>query len=179
MKNFLNKYKFSSHSGIAPIFVLLFIFAFLGLLLGLDYGYVYFLNRCGDTPLGTCITQSSKINEEKTSQATEKKTLVTAKGSFSVKKYGITVLMSFPLEGGAVTGKVSGTCDATVTGTYKGGDSGAISGKVVGSCSPFFVPIPAKATFTGTVNNQQKTVPITGTGGAAGFSGSGSITLTY
>jgi hypothetical protein len=177
MKKFL-KYNLSSQVGVAPIILLLFILAFLGLLLGIDYGYVYYLNRCGDSPINECLTDSTK-KAEKLPESAEKKTLITAKGSFSYKKYSVEISMIVPLGGGIVNGRVDGDCSGTVSGTYSGGDNGAISGNIFGSCSPFFVPIPARATFSGTVNQQQKIVPITGSGGAAGFSGSGSITLTY
>lgn len=178
MRNLFRKYDFSSQSGIAPIIVLLFIFAFLGLLIGLDYGYVYYLEKCGDSPINTCLADSSKKTEEQ-SQPIEKKTLITATGDFSVKNYGVTISMTFPLEGGIVTGNVKGDCNGTIRGTYKGGDNGIISGNIFGSCTLLFVPVPAKASFSGNVNQQQKIIPIEGNGGAAGFSGSGSITLTY
>jgi hypothetical protein len=178
MKNLFRKYDFSSQSGIAPIMVLLIIFIFLGLLIGLDYGYIYYLEKCGDAPLNTCIIDSSKKTGEQ-SQSAEKKTLITATGNFSYKKYGVTISMTFPQDGGSVSGSAKGDCGGTVRGVYKGGDNGIISGNISGSCTLFFVPIPAKASFSGKVIQQQKIVPIEGNGGAAGFSGSGSMTLTY
>jgi len=179
MKGLLKKYDFSSQSGIAPIIVLLFILLFLGLLIGFDYGYVYYLEKCGDSPINTCLADSSKKTDEQSPQSTEKKTPITATGSFSVKNYGVTISMTFPLEGGTVNGNVNGDCNGTVRGSYKGGDNGIISGNIFGKCTVFFVPIPAKASFSGNVNQQQKTIFIEGNGGAAGFSGSGSMTLTY
>jgi hypothetical protein len=167
----------SSQSGMSLIIVLVYILLFLGLLLGIDYGYIYFSELCGDTPIGTCFTESPKKSQNQFSN--QKETPVTATGSFTYKTYSVTVSMTFPMEGGFVSGTVDGDCKGKVSGTYKGGSFGPISGTIYGSCSPFFVPIPAKATFEGAVNQENNTVPINGTGGAAGFSGSGSITLTY
>ena len=178
MNRLLDKHHFSQ-SGIAGIF---FLFIFLLLLLGIDLGYVYFLEKCGDTPIGTCLADDVTDEIKKTTSdltPTPVLTPVTAVGSFSVKNYSVSVSLNFPLEGGPVTGKVSGDCSASVTGQYSGGDNGAITGQVFGSCSPFFIPVPAKATFSGTVNQNQKIVPISGTGSAAGISGSGSLTLTF
>lgn len=179
MKRLLEKYKYSSETGIAGIFFLIMILA---ILLGLDFGYVYFYEKCGNTPLGACLSedvtdefQNSVLNPTPTPSQPP----ITAVGSFTVKNYSVYVTLNFPSEGGQVTGKVTGDCSASVSGEYSGGDNGTISGQVFGSCSPFFVPIPAKATFSGTVNQEQKIVPISGTGSAAGISGSGSLTLTF
>jgi len=169
----------SSQSGIAGIFFLIIILA---LLLGLDFGYVYFLEKCGDTPIGTCLSADVTDEFQKSVSAptpTPALPPITAVGSLIVKNYSVSITLNFPSEGGPVTGKVTGDCSASVTGEYSGGDNGTISGQVFGSCSPFFVPIPAKATFSGTVDQGQKIVPISGTGSAAGISGSGSLTLTF
>jgi hypothetical protein len=161
----------------APVVLILLIFIFLiGLILGIDYGYIFYLEKCGDTPVAECINKKDKAADADTVQ---KQTVVTAKGSVSKGNYSALITLTFPLEGGGVSGEVAGDCNGTITGTYKGGDNGTINGNVFGSCSPFFVPIPAKATFSGTVNQQTKTIPISGGGSAAGFSGSGSTTLTY
>jgi hypothetical protein len=179
MTRLLDKYHYSSQSGIVGIF---FLFIFLLLLLGADFGYVYFLEKCGDTPIGTCLSDDVTDEFQKSISAPTPTPIlppITAVGSFTVKKYTVYVTLNFPSQGGPVTGKVTGSCSASVTGEYSGGNNGEISGQVFGSCSPFFVPIPAKATFFGTVDQEQKIVPISGTGSAAGISGSGSLTLTF
>jgi len=178
MKKLLEKYDSSSQSGIVGIFLLLLIFA---ILLGLDFGYVHFYEKCGDTPISTCLAddvtdqfQKSVMNPSPTPALPP----VTASGSLTIKSYSVFVTLNFPSEGGPVTGQVTGDCSGSVSGQYSG-DSGTISGQVFGSCSPFFVPIPAKATFSGTVDQENKLIPISGTGSAAGISGSGSLTLTF
>ena len=108
-----------------------------------------------------------------------KQTPVTARGTISKDKYSVNITLHFMLEGGSVTGEFSGTCEGNISGHYDGGEGGAISGTAAGSCDPFLVPIPASGTFSGTVDAQNKTIPLTGTGSAAGFSGSGSLTLTF
>lgn len=170
---------YENQSGITAIGLLLLLLLVFGGMLGGLFGYSWYLQECGDAPIGACIEQIRKGDEAIVNTADDTQTMVTATGSFSVKSYGITLALTFPLEGGAVAGKVTGDCRARVTGNYEGEETGVISGTVFGSCNPFFVPVPGKATFSGTVNQQSKTVAITGTGSVAGFSGSGLMTLTY
>lgn len=106
-------------------------------------------------------------------------TPVTARGTFSKGNYNVNVVLNFNLEGGIVSGEFSGDCSGNISGNYDGQDNGVITGKAVGSCDPFLVPIPASATFSGTVNHQQKSIPITGSGTAVGVSGSGSLVLSF
>ena len=63
--------------------------------------------------------------------------------------------MTIPLDGGNVTGTVTGTCDGMVKGTFTGKQNGVISGKLTGACSPFFVNIPSSAEFSGVVNKTE------------------------
>jgi len=173
----LDKHRFSQ-SGIAGIVFLIIILA---ILLGLDFGYVYFLEKCGDTPIGACL--SNDITQEFDKSVSSPTPIpsqppITAIGSFTLKNYSVLVTLNFSPQGGPVSGKVTGDCSASVSGQYSA-DAGTISGQVFGSCSPFFVPIPAKATFSGTVDQDNKIIPISGTGSAAGISGFGSLTLTF
>jgi len=103
----------------------------------------------------------------------------TATGIYSFKGYSVNMTLNIPLEGGAVTGSVSGTCDGKIKGTFDGKNNGAISGKMSGTCDPFFVNIPASATFGGIVNKDGKVVPISFDGKATGYSHSGSMSLSY
>jgi hypothetical protein len=166
-------------SGLTAIGLLLIILLIFGGLFGGLFGYSWYLEECGDAPIGVCVDQITKGDEAVEETASGEQTVVTATGSFSVKSYGVTLALTFPLEGGAVTGNVSGNCSGNVTGNYEGEETGVISGKVFGSCDPFFVPVPGKATFSGNVNQQSSIVSISGSGSAAGFSGSGSMTLNY
>ncbi len=179
IKFLFNQSNFSSQRGMAPIVLLLFLFILLGLFIGADYAYIYYLTQCGDESISTCFNESKEKSEEKSDETIKEKISVQATGSFTYKNYGVSLSITFPLEGGAVTGSVDGDCSGSVSGNYSGGDNGTISGTIFGSCSPFFVPVPAKGTFSGTVNQQQQTIPINATGSAAGFSGSGSLVLTY
>jgi hypothetical protein len=154
--------------GMAPILsFFLVLLIIIGLLIGMDFAYIAYLNQCGDEPLGECL--SSQHTEELEIET------VTATGSIEVQGYQVNITMNIPLDGGGVTGSFFGDCSGQITGEYAGG----LQGKAFGSCNPFLVPIPAKASFTGSVNRELKTVPISGSGSAAGFSGSGSLTLQY
>ena len=96
-------------------------------------------------------------------------------GTYGGEERSVTVSISFPLKGGEVTGSFSGDCDGNIKGTFAGGNGGVISGNAKGSCA--FV-LPASSEFSGTVNQTSKTVPVSGHGSAAGFSGEGSLTLS-
>ncbi|NMC36036.1 hypothetical protein GYA49_03240 [Candidatus Beckwithbacteria bacterium] len=161
----------TSQAGIAPVLIIILI---LVLLVGADFTYAGILSKCGDQAINECLGLS-----ETQEQVEPEGEVVVATGSFAYKKYSVSISMNIPLEGGVVIGNFSGDCDGQISGSYKGGDGGTISGNVTGSCAPLLVPIPAKGTFTGVVWQEQKTVPLTATGGAAGFSGSGSLTLSY
>lgn len=166
-------YMHNKQSGIAGIFVMfLVLLIIIAGIIGLDLGYIGYITRCGDVPIGECLkaTPTPTPNPE---------TSVVAVGTFSAKGYGVTITMNVPLEGGAVSGSFSGDCQGKVSGTYNGHDNGIISGKAYGSCNPFSLPVPASATFTGNVNKSGETIDISGQGSAAGFSGSGSLTLTF
>jgi hypothetical protein len=153
-------------AGFAGIIILLIILLFLLGIIGADFGYVNY-------------TRQQNIYPTVTPYPGQKQTPVTAHGSITKSKYTVNIELNFMLEGGSVTGTFSGACDGTISGDYDGKDGGTISGKAVGSCDPFFVPIPASGTFSGNVFPQQKTIPVTGTGTAGGFSGEGSLTFTF
>ncbi len=130
----------------------------------------YHFSHCDGMDLFDCMLHGTE-DEELEEGA------VTATGVYSYKGYDVTITMNIPLSGGKVTGTVSGTCDGTVSGTF--GGSGPISGTLSGACDPFFVNIPAGATFNGSVNKAGKTVPISFAGKGGGITHDGSMTLTY
>lgn len=103
----------------------------------------------------------------------------TATGTYTYQDYSVTLVLHIPLEGGAVTGTISGACDGTAKGTYNGQDNGAITGTISGACDPFFVKVPASATYNGVVNKGTKAVPISFTGQGAGVTHDGSMSLSY
>ena len=174
LKNLSNSRFLSSQSGIAAIAVLFILFIILGLLIGADYGYIALTGYCENVPTMECI---SGTKPNKPAEPAQKQTVIVATGNISGDKYNVTVTMNIPVEGGAVTGTFSGTCDGKISGTAT--KDGAISGEAFGSCSLVVVPVPARGEFDGTVIPQTKSVPIMGTGTAMGISKSGSITLTY
>jgi len=105
---------------------------------------------------------------------------VTATGVYTYKDYSATLTLTIPLEGGAVTGRISGTCDGVVTkASFDGKDYGVITGSMRGTCDPFFVKIPATGSFSGTVNKSAKTVPLRILGSGGGVEKSDSMSLTY
>ena len=164
---YLTKVNLSHQSGLAGILLLLLIlFVLIGSFVAFDFGYVAYQEQKNIYP-----TPSPFPGQVQTP--------VVAHGSFNKGKYNVDITMNFNLEGGAVSGSFSGDCSGNISGTYDGKDGGVISGTAVGSCDPLIVPIPASATFSGTVSRQQKNIPITGTGSAAGVSGSGSLVLTF
>lgn len=103
---------------------------------------------------------------------------VTATGTYTYNDYSVDVTANIPLEGGAVTGSISGTCSGKVKGNYNN-QTGVISGAMSGACSPFIVNVPASAEYAGTVNKSAKTVPISFTGKGAGITHEGSMSLSY
>jgi|GEM_PF-5010107 hypothetical protein len=163
--------------GMSPLGILFLIVILILFLLLCDEAYILNVACKGSNDALTCalnmLTDSS--SEQPPPQGSVTASGVIA-GEFQGESHSVTVHMTFPLEGGAVTGNFSGDCEGTLSGTFAGGNGGAISGSGNGSCA--FV-IPASGTFSGSVNTSGKTVNINGTGSAAGQSQSGSLTLTY
>lgn len=178
MKSFRFFKTYSYQSGVTTLGALLFVIAFFLVLFGIDLGVVEYFNYCGDEQIDDCIAGRNKTSQQPAAETAAARPPIIAHGSFSYKNYSVTVTMNIPSDGGAVVGKAAGDCNAKITGTFSGGDGGVIKGKAFGSCSPFFVPIPAHAEFTGSINRIQKTVPISGTADAFGIKKSGSTTLT-
>lgn len=131
----------------------------------------YYLGHCGDEELLECLMDRTEDEEPEGA--------VTATSEYSYKDYPVTVTANIPLEGGVVTGSISGTCDGKLKGTFSGKNNGVISGTLVGGCSPFIANIPASAEFSGVVNKDSKQVPISFTGKGAGLTHQGSMTLSY
>ncbi len=104
---------------------------------------------------------------------------VVATGTYEFKGNSVNITANIPLDGGNVTGTVSGSCDGSIKATYSGQNNGVVSGTMMGRCDPFFVKIPASAEFSGTVNKTAKTVPFRFSGKGRGFNREGSMTLMY
>lgn len=163
----------SKASGCSPIMFFGILFVIIAFIFGINFGFGSYSANCGDMPLFDCISDIMAEDEE------EATNVVTATGPYSYKDYSITMTAQIPLEGGEVTGSVSGDCSGKVTGTYNGENGGSITGKLAGACNVFFVNVPAKATFSGVVNKDSKTVPITFQGSGGGFSHEDSMSLAY
>ena len=170
MQSYLNRNKLNKRQGIVGVSLLAYFLIFLTLLVGVDLVYIFLSEKCINTGVIECLFNSA---EEEVQEEVE---LIEATGSFGYKDYSVSVSLIIPLEGGKITGSATGDCSGSIVGTYEGGAGGAISGEGKGSCAIFF---PASGTFSGTVDANTKTVPIEGTGNLAGYSGSGSITLSY
>src|SRR3990167_1695508 len=160
----------TSHKGIGcGLMTFIIMVVIILFIIGGNFLFGTYSENCGDIPLFDCISDIMAEDEEAGQD------VVTATGPYSYKDYSITMTEQVPLEGGEVTGSVTGDCNGKVTGTYDGADGGSISGKMAGSCSLFFVNVPASATFGGVVNKESKTVPISFHGSGGGFSHEDSI----
>jgi hypothetical protein len=148
--------------------------SFLGLLLLLIL--VFFgLNLLDDEPSEVTSQETIQPTAESENKPEETKNMITATGSYSYDKYSVDVSLTFPLEGGAVSGSFSGDCDGNITGNYAGGDGGAINGQGSGRC---FIPA-ISGSFSGTVNQSKKSVPINAKGSVIGVTKSINMTLSY
>lgn len=141
------------------------------LLVGSNEAVGYYFSRCQNIEILECLFGGLDEPEPEGSAVTT--------GTYEYKGYTVNITTNIPLDGGSVTGSVSGTCEGQVTGTYDGRNNGVISGKMMGACSPFFINVPASADFSGSVNKSGKTVPFHFTGNGAGITHEGSMTLTY
>lgn len=84
-----------------------------------------------------------------------------ANRSVSYDGYTVALSLAVPKNGGKIYGSLSGDCTGTITGNYAGGNNGAIKGELDGNCQAFFIQIPIKSTFDGTVDKDTKTAQLT------------------
>lgn len=162
--------------GMSPLGLLFILIIFIFLLFLFDQAFI--LNsQCNDSDSVMECALDILLGSDDEGQPQEGSVTATGviSGEYGGENRSVSVSMHIPLAGGEVTGSFSGDCDGTIKGTYAGG-GGSIRGSGKGSCA--FV-IPASGNFSGTVNESSKTVPVRGSGSAAGFSGEGSLTLTY
>ncbi len=164
----------SSEAGGCAVSALIFLLIVAGIILGVNFGIGMYGRNCGDEPIFKCLDEM--FSDEKPA---EQKGTVTAKGVYTHEQGSANMTLKIPLEGGAVTGTVTGDCGGKVTGSYNGKDKVGISGKFAGVCTVFLVNVPASATWGGIVNEESKTVPISFTGSGGGFSHSDSMSLSY
>jgi hypothetical protein len=170
LHRFFNKVERGS-GGLGFLFIL---FLIIIMIFCIDLGYIFLTEKCMDEDIVECV--SGLMDEEEAPPEGAVTATGAISGEFNDETHTVTVSMSFPLEGGAVTGSFTGDCEGSIKGTYAGGDGGAISGKGSGKCA--FV-VPASGEFNGTVSHGGKTVNINGTGRALGQEKSGSLTLSY
>jgi len=157
--------------GILLIFILILILLFCG-----DLAFIFISENCIDENPFVCLIGMLSEDEEEEKPEGSVTATGTISGEYDGENKSVTVTLTFPLEGGVVTGSFSGECDGNIKGKFAGGNGGAISGTGKGKCAWI---LPASGNFSGTVNTSSKTVPIHGSGSAAGFSGEGDLTLTY
>lgn len=158
-------------SGCSPMMFLIILLILGAMIFGGNAAVGFWAMECGDLDPIECVQEIAEEEEEAEG--------VTATGPYSYKDYSITMTANIPLEGGTVTGTISGDCSGKVTGSFDGANNGTISGNLNGACNPFFVNIPASATFSGVVNKDSKIVPISFEGSGGGFLHEGSMTLSY
>lgn len=166
-----------SERGMSPfglLFLIIFLIIFLFMI---DQGFIMH-SQCKEADDVMDCALDILLGSDEEEQAPEGSVTATGvvSGEFKGENHSVTITLNIPLEGGNVTGSFDGDCDGTIKGTYAGGDGGAISGEANGKCAYVF---PASGSFSGTVNQASKTVPVRGSGKAVGFSKEGSLTLTY
>jgi len=157
--------------GILLIFILILILIFCG-----DLAFIFISENCIDESIFTCLMGMLGEDEEEEAQEGSVTATGVISGEYDGDTKSVTVTLTFPLEGGAVTGGFEGDCDGNIKGTFVGGNGGAISGTGKGKCAWI---LPASGSFSGRVDTSSKTVPIHGKGSVPGFSGEGDLTLTY
>ena len=174
MKSLKPVTKLAGQSGASLLFILFIILLVLLVFFGIDQAYIFVKEDCQDESMDACF--GMLLHGDQTQMPADAvRATGSVSGDWGGEKRTLNVSMQIPLSGGGVTGSFSGDCSGKIKGRFSAGD-GTISGTGEGSCG--FI-IPASGSFSGSVNEADRTVPISGSGSAAGFSGSGSITLEY
>lgn len=161
----------SSKNGFSTLRLVIFLAAFFLLVLIGDLIYIYYSVRCGNASPFVCFktSQISPISNNS----------VLAKGYYVYKNNYIEIILNVPLSGGKVSGSFSGICRGVISGEFEGRDGGVISGIGHGSCSPYLIPIPVSADFTGNADFKDKAFPVNIIARFPWFSENGSLTLNF
>lgn len=78
--------------------------------------------------------------------------IITTTGSFSYLGQGVNYTLSFPKNGGDVTGSFDGLCNGSANGNYTGGDGGHVEGNVSGECVVLgFIKQPVDVKYWGNI----------------------------
>ncbi|EKD80203.1 MAG: hypothetical protein ACD_40C00179G0004 [uncultured bacterium] len=102
------------------------------------------------------------LDSVSTPATTPKPILIKGMGSVTIEGASSNINLTFPKEGGAISGTVSGFCHGSISGTFEKSSSKA-SGTLKGVC----MLISATGTFDGSINLDTKT----GTGSLSGSGG--------
>lgn len=163
--------------GCGPLAIIVIVLVIIAAIFGINEGIEAYSLKCqGDESIWDCLLRRE---EEESLTEDQKNSVVTASGPYTYDDYSVSLTMKIPLSGGPVTGSISGACAGSVKASFSGQNNGVISGKITGVCNPFYVNVPASATFNGIVNKDSKTVPIRFTGKGAGITHEGSMVLAY
>lgn len=104
--------------------------------------------------------------------------MVKGVGTITIDGKSTKINVSFPKDGGVITGTASGYCKGNIDGTFDK-TTGNASGKVEGTCTHWSVTFPASGTFTGLVSIDSKIGegPFSGSGGQYTRNGTWKITI--
>lgn len=163
--------KSSGGLGCGPILAVIIIILIVLVIGGNFVMGAYFENCFEDENPAECIFSMAEEPEEEGT--------VAATGDYTYEGHSVTVTANIPLDGGNVTGSISGTCDGKLKGNFDGQNNGVITGNITGACSPFVINVPASAEFSGTVNKDGKVVLIGFTGRGPGITHEGQMSLSY
>jgi hypothetical protein len=125
--------------------------------------------------------QQTQYREERNTENNDdkQKNIIYAHDSLSAVGQTVSIDMNFPRKGGVVTGKVTGACNGNIRGGYSGGTTGTLSGTVKVVCPIIWGSFNGNGSFTGNVNLDNSTSPMTYHVTGNGVDQSGTTTFTF
>ena len=132
------------------------------------------LDATGATQINPADGSVTSQLQSPTPTTTPKPILMKGFGSVTIEGASSNINMTFPKEGGAISGTVSGFCHGSISGTFEKSSS-KTSGTLKGTC----MLIPATGTFDGSISIDTKTGSgsLNGSGGQHTKSGTWKITI--
>lgn len=103
--------------------------------------------------------ETTSVTSQVTTQSTQ--TMMTKTGEMEMFGQKVRYTLSFPKEGGDITGKFDGSCEGVVTGVYSGEETNDINGKLSGNCLLGIVEQPLEVNYTGKANLGEGKLDIT------------------
>lgn len=105
--------------------------------------------------------------------------LVTRSGEYSYQGYTLKYSVTFPKNGGKVSGSLDGICKGDITGEYEGGEGGKATGQAKATCKVLFIKYDLKTDYDAYIYQGIGKIDVNWRGDIPYTPGKGSFTINF